>query len=102
MGDNSDSALCASLSYIPFLPLLLIMYRKENDFMHFHARQGLILFIVEVVSLVLMRMVPFLAFILSIFNLLLLALAVTGIFTALMGRQINFPVIGELAEKLVV
>lgn len=98
----SDVALFAALSYIPFFPLFLIMYKRENTFMHFHARQGLVVFIIEALSHVLMKMLPGLSLLFSIFNIFLLVVAVIGLFAALMGKDTRFPLIGDLAEKLIV
>ena len=97
-----DVALFASLAYIPFLALFLIMYKRDNEYMHFHARQGLVLFIFEALNYALMSLIPFLAFIFSIINLVLLAVCVIGLFNALMGKKVRFPAVTDLAEKMVV
>lgn len=97
-----DVALSAAISYIPFVSLALINFKKDNEFMHYHARQGLILTIFCVLNAILNNIMPFIGFIFMLMNLVLLTLIIIGIFSALMGKKIEFPLISDLAERFVI
>lgn len=95
-----DSRLAAIISYIPFLcfiPLVNINWR-ENDEARFHARQGIILFIIELVAVVLLidDLAKF------VFKAILIgagALAAAGIYFAMQGKRIRLPLISDIADK---
>lgn len=97
---TDDSRLAAIISYIPFLcfiPLVNINWR-ENDEARFHARQGIILFIIELVAVVLLidDLAKF------VFKAVLIgagALAAAGIYFAMQGKRIRLPLISDIADK---
>lgn len=97
---SDEGRLAAIISYIPFLcfvPLVNINWR-ENDEARFHARQGIVLFLIEIVAVVLLidDLAKF------VFKAVLVgaaALAATGIYFALQGKKIRLPVISDIADK---
>lgn len=97
---TEDDRLAAILSYIPFLcfiPLVNINWR-ENKEARFHARQGIILFLIELVAVVLL--IDDLAkFVFKALLILAAALSIAGIYFALQGKRIKLPIIGDLADK---
>jgi fumarate reductase subunit D len=97
-----DVALFAALAYVVFFSLLIVMYKRDNDFLHFHARQGLVIFIFEVISWTLAAVLPNLSGAFAVCNLLLLIASVFGLFSALMGKMIHFPLVSRVADRLVV
>lgn len=97
-----DVALSAAISYIPFFSLALINFKKDNTFMHYHARQGLVLTILCVINTVLNKLLPYIGFVFMLINLILLIVIIIGIFSALMGKKIEFPLISELAGRFVI
>ncbi len=101
LSEIRQGAWWAALSYVFFMCFVVVLYARENKFAHFHARQGLVLCILEFLCLLLSRV-----FILGTFAkfllLILFFLSFLGIFSALMGKYAKFPGISEIAEKLVV
>jgi len=90
----------AILAYLWVLCLIPVLVKKEDPFVRFHARQGLMLFIVEV-GIVVIGIIPGLGpvvYKLGIFICGLLSLI--GIVQVLMGNKWKMPVIGEWAEKI--
>ena len=90
-------------------PLVLVPYltERENPFIKFHIKQGLVLLGFGIVSLILAAIFPFLLFInlllwplLFLFNLCILILAIIGIVNAVKGEQKALPVIGGLAKHI--
>ena len=97
---TEEDRLAAILSYIPFLcfiPLVNINWR-ENKEARFHARQGIVLFLIELIAVVLL--IDDLAkFVFKALLILAAALSIAGIYFALQGKRIKLPIIGDLADK---
>jgi uncharacterized membrane protein len=94
-----EARVAAVLSYIPFLCFIPLLNMRDNKEAFFHARQGLILFLFELLAAL------FLIGALSnlVFKLVLiftLASSVVGIFYVLQGKKIRLPIIGDLADKI--
>lgn len=88
------------IAYISILCIIPLLLKKENKFALYHGKQGLVLFIIEVAT-VLLGIIPILGLILSpIIMFISLALSLWGIIQALMGNYARLPVISELAEKI--
>ena len=109
--DSGDSWL-AALSYLPVFGLISYFLIHDRDYVAFHARQGLVLLVVEVAGVLAILVVdgtlgriPFLgvliAFLMRLsFSLPILALAVLGFAKALTGERTPLPWIGEWGEKV--
>jgi uncharacterized membrane protein len=101
-GDVEKNKGMAVLAYIGILCLIPLLAAKESKFAQFHAKQGLALFLFEILVGVLyaipgVNVVMF--FIGWIVYILILILAIMGIVNALNGKYWKMPVLGGLAEK---
>jgi len=101
-GDVEKNKGMAVLSYIGILCLIPLLAAKESKFAQFHAKQGLVLFLAEILLSILyavpaVNVVMF--FIGWIVYILILILAIMGIVNALQGNYWKMPVLGGLAEK---
>jgi fumarate reductase subunit D len=95
-GDN----VYAILSYLWILCLVPVLMKKENKFVRFHARQGLMLFIVEV-GVGIVSIIPFLGGIIYIIGMIVCGLlSLAGIVNVLMGKEWKMPIISEWAEMI--
>lgn len=105
--DIQNNKLMAALAYMGILVLIPIFAAKESKFARYHARQGLILLIVEMIfsvcywmlSLIVMSISWRLYFIVKISGMasyIFLVLAVIGISNAVSGRVRKLPVIGKI------
>jgi uncharacterized membrane protein len=97
---NDDDRLAAVMSYIPFLcfvPLMNVNW-KDNKRARFHARQGVMLFLVELVA-VLFLIDDLAKFVFRAILILAAALAAAGIYFALQGRTLRLPFVSDLADK---
>ena len=93
--DIEENKLVAVLSYIGILFLIPMFAKKESKFSQFHAKQGLVLFLLEVLALVLMPL-----FGLGILlNLAAFILSVIGVINVLGGKMVKIPLIGDWADK---
>jgi len=101
-GDAEKNKGMAVLSYIGILCLIPLLAAKESKFAQFHAKQGLVLFLAEVLLSILYA-IPFLnvimVFVGWIIYILLVVLAIMGIVNALNGKYWKMPVLGGMAEK---
>lgn len=95
-----SNSLYAVLSYIWILVLIPILMKKDNEFVMFHARQGLILFIVEI-GVGIFSIVPVFGPVIYTIGMLACAVvALVAIVQVLMGNKWEIPLIGEWARKL--
>ncbi|MFA5076271.1 MAG: hypothetical protein WC480_02530 [Patescibacteria group bacterium] len=91
--DIDDNKIVAALSYFWVLCLVPLLSKKESKFAQFHAKQGLILFALEVVcSLV--------WFLLPLFTIVFVVVSIIGIVKVLNGEYWKMPIIGNYAEKI--
>lgn len=98
--EKKEKDLTAVLSYIGILFLVPLFVSKDNAFAQFHAKQGLVLFIAEVATM-LISWIPFLGwFVGMICWVLWVILSIMGIMNVLNGKQSPLPVIGKFAKKL--
>jgi uncharacterized membrane protein len=91
----------AAISYVSVLCLVSILF-KDSEFIRFHAKQGLILFIATALINIIGSFTPIIGpiFITPIGNLIVVVLAILGIGQSIMGKTWKMPYyIGDLAEK---
>lgn len=99
-GNDKDRAVIAAvLSYIPFLCLIPLLQMQDSEAARFHSRQGLILFLIELLAL--LFLIPGLS---SLFwkTIIIVALgaSVAGIIFGIQGKSYSLPFIGDWAKKL--
>ena len=95
-----EGRLFAILAYISFLCFVPLFLKKDNRFAFFHAKQGLVIFIGEILAAVL-SVVPFFGAIVQFLAILAFSLAsVIGIIQVLMGQYWKMPYVYPVAEKI--
>lgn len=87
-----DSNLLAALSYLWILSIIFYVLKKDDSYVQFHSRQGIVLF-----GLSLVGMVPFIGWPIG---LIALVLIVIGALKAYQGEKYKMPLISDLAEKI--
>lgn len=98
---KTDRSL-ALFAYVWALVLIPLLAWGKDDFIHFHARQGLILFLCECALMILAVVVPVFGPLL-IFPLGLVfsvVLSLFGLLNVLGGRHEKLPLIGRWADKI--
>ncbi|MDZ7335984.1 MAG: hypothetical protein ONB32_12585 [candidate division KSB1 bacterium] len=96
--DDQTEKADAALSYIPFLCFISFFKSDLTDFAKRHAKQGMILLLIEVVALF------FLIDIVSkiFWSVILIAcgiIALMGIAKSLSGKEMKIPIIGYIFDK---
>ncbi len=94
--DIEKNKTIAALSYVWILFLLPLLLKKRSKFAQFHAKQGLVLFIIEIAA-GLFVWIPILGQILS---LALLVVSVVGIVKTLNGEWWKIPYIYNWSKKI--
>ena len=94
---NKNVGMAVVAYVIFFLPLLTDA--KNDTFVRYHVRQGLVLFIAAVIVSII-GAIPVFGLLTFPLSIILLILFVIGVVNALEGKEKPLPVIGEWAEKL--
>lgn len=96
---KETNTVLAILAYIG--PLILVSYllAKDDPFVKFHIKQGLLLVIGEVAVWMLMMVLWIFFPILQLANVFLFVLAVVGIIRAAQGQMKELPLIGHWAKS---
>ncbi|MCX6809243.1 MAG: hypothetical protein NTZ65_00590 [Candidatus Berkelbacteria bacterium] len=96
-GSGQKNIGMAVLCYIGILVLIPLLTDAKNDaFVKFHIKQGLVLLIVDVIIGVI-SWIPFVGWILALGTFVLF---VIGIINAAGGKQTPLPIIGQFGEKI--
>ncbi|MBD3295891.1 MAG: hypothetical protein GF392_00800 [Candidatus Omnitrophica bacterium] len=96
----SPDNVYAVLAYLWILCLVPVLMKKEDDFVKFHTRQGLALFIVEI-AIGILAIIPFIGPIIYLLGYILCGvLSIAGIVQVLRGNMWRMPLIGDLSRKL--
>ncbi len=94
-----NNTVMAVLSYIGPLVIVSYLTSKNDPFVKFHIKQGLVVFGIEVLMWVFGSMLYSLATILSIIHLATVILSIIGIINAVGGKEKELPVVGGLAKN---
>ena len=91
----------AIISYVSFLCIITLVLKRSNKFALYHARQGLVLFVMEVAAFIL-SIIPLLGWLIGVFGYaLFLLVSIWGIMQAAFGIYCRIPVISEISEKVI-
>ncbi len=96
----NNQTLMGVLSYLGPLVIIPFLTEKENPFVKFHIKQGLVLLIIEVVLSFAMKIFWPLMPIIGIIQLGVLILIIIGIINVLQNKEKDLPLVGSFAEKI--
>ena len=102
--DVEDNKIISAIGYISVLCLIPLLMAKDSPFAQFHAKQGVVLFIAEVIVFILngiLAFIPFLGWLVAlVLNIGVVVFAIWGIIKALQGEKWEMPILGPYAKKL--
>ena len=91
----------AIISYVCFLCIITLILKKDNKFALYHAKQGLVLFVMEVTAFIL-SIIPILGWLIGVFGYaLFLLVSLWGIMQAALGINSRIPIITDISEKVI-
>lgn len=88
------------LCYVGPLVLIPILTEKEDKFIKFHIKQGLVLLILEVLLFVVAGSVWMLMPVIGIFQIGFLILSILGILNVVNKKEEPIPLIGQFSSQL--
>jgi uncharacterized membrane protein len=91
----------AILAYLSILVIVSYLVAKDDSFVKYHVRQGLVLFAIEIAAWLVGHFVFFypLWALLQLVNLGVLILAIVGIVNAAQGAEKPLPLVGHFADS---
>ena len=100
MKDIEENKVFALFSYLGFLFIIPLIAKPDSRYCKFHVNQGIILCIVNAIvsaisSILLKINVLPISYITSVFDLIMLAYTVYGIYNAVTGNAKELPLIGK-------
>lgn len=97
-GKNTGMGVLCYLGILVLIPLLT--EAKNDPFVKFHIKQGLVLLIVEVIAGV-ASSIPIIGWIAAPFlGIIIFILFIIGLVNVLGGKEVALPVIGQYGEKI--
>lgn len=97
--DRDRGLIAAVLSYIPFLCLIPLLQMRDNEQARFHSKQGLLLFLVELLAV--LFLIPGLSSLVwKTVIILAIGASIAGIIFGIQGKQYKLPLVGDIAEKM--
>jgi fumarate reductase subunit D len=97
---SPKSRILSIFSYLGVLCLVPLIFNRDDEYVNFHARQGLVLWIWGVLSIFSLHIPVIGAFFFSFSVLVIAIFAVIGIVSVLLTRAWKLPVVGVVASKL--
>ena len=97
--DILDGKMYAVLAYVSIFCIVPLIVKKDNAFVLDHGRQGLVLFVFEVATLVVSIVFPW-AFRPLLF--ILFGFSLWGMVMAIRGQCVELPIIARIAEKITI
>ena len=93
---QSTSKILAALSYISGLFVLPFIFAPNDKFSRFHAKQGLLVFILSIIADIITKFAGLLGAVLSIFRIYLI---IMGIRNVINDKMEELPYIGKYADR---
>ncbi len=94
------NTLMGVLAYLGILIIIPYLVAKDDAFVKFHIKQGLVLVVIELIVWVLgMNIMWGFYGILSIVNLAAIVLSIIGIVNVVQGKEKELPLIGSLSKN---
>ena len=101
--DIQENKAIAAIGYLGILFLVPLLAKKDSPFAQYHAKQGMVLFIADVIWTFCVWIFAWISvfgrLIITLGWLFILVLLILGLVNALSGKTQPLPVIGKFAEK---
>lgn len=89
------------LSYLGPLVIISFLVKRDDPFVKFHVKQGLVLFCIEIILSILMEMLWSTFSFYELYRILhlgLLVLSIIGIVNVVQGKEKELPLVGSLSR----
>lgn len=92
--------ILAGMSYLGILSLVTLLLNRDDEYVRFHGRQGVILWIWEVLAIYTLIIPGVGRLFFGMSSFICVVLSIIGLISVMMGRAWRFPVVGSWAAKL--
>ena len=99
--DIREGAPFAALSYVLFLWIFTFIFQKDNQFARFHAKQGIVIFVGNIVCLF-FAFIPLLRALFGFLELILIVVSLYGMYLSLTGQCERMYLVSDIADRLVI
>ncbi len=96
--EGHKNTTMAVLSYIGPLVIISYLTSKDDQYVKFHIKQGLVLLTIEIAAWILSMVIYGLWPIINIINLITFVLSVVGIVYVIQGKEKELPLIGKYSS----
>ncbi|MBF0462486.1 MAG: hypothetical protein HQL87_13960 [Magnetococcales bacterium] len=97
---NLSVRVMAAMSYLGVLCLVPLVVNRDDSYVQFHARQGVVLWMWEVLAIYTLLIPSVGPFFFRASSVICLVLSVVGLVSVLAGRAWKFPLLGGWAARL--
>ncbi len=88
------------ISYLWILFIIPLLAKRKDEFVHFHAKQGLVLFLSSI-AVMIFTVIPFIGWVIGpILMLVLVVFWIIALINVLMKRTWKMPLLGEWSQRL--
>ena len=94
-----EGKVLAILSYLGILCLIPLLLKKDNKFVLFHGKQGLVLFLGEL-AVTILSIIPLIGWPIGLIGVIVFGIvSLVGIVHVLMGNYWKMPIVADLTDK---
>lgn len=98
VGTTEHNKLMGVLAYLGILVVIPLLVAKDDPFVKFHVKQGLVLLIIEVGWWLLVMSLYFLLMLMPLFQFAIFVFIIIGIVNVARGKQKELPFIGNFSK----
>jgi uncharacterized membrane protein len=95
---KGNRTLMGVLAYLGPLVIISYLVAKDDSFVKFHIKQGLVLLVIEVIIWLLNPMLWSLWMLINLLNLATLVLSIIGIMNVVQNREKELPLVGQFSR----
>lgn len=95
---KENNIVMGVLSYLGILVLIPFFVAKNDPFVKFHIKQGLVLFAIEIVIYLVASLFWSLGMIAQLLNLAVIVLSIIGIINVVQAKQKELPFVGQFSK----
>jgi len=97
---GTKSRLMAILSYLGILCFVPLLRNKDDEFVHFHAKQGLVIWMWSVLAIFAIYLPGLGTWLFSFSTLAVIVLSVIGVISASLNRAWKLPLIYSVSTRI--
>lgn len=97
---TQDERIWAAIGYVAFLGVVSMAMKPKSEFCKQHASQGLVIFVIWFIGLILLAFPSFIGAIGGFILLAASVIAIIGIIKAIQSYQFKMPILSDIAAKI--